>query len=401
MSDINPEELKKELKSELIKNEILMSLDEEECFSLSDLINIGKKNWKLIFFFTLIAGIISAIYTLSLPNYYKSSATIFIFSNDRSRALNVFLNRLESNSDIDNSNASLIYSSLNSISMKEYIIKRFGIATNSAIVNNDNSSENYDLIYENTLKYFNRIVSIDYDKNNSIIKISAETKSPNISADIVNAYLERLKSFSTGPQKEKLKFIEAQLFKVKEELENSEDELRKFEEKYKIFSFDRQINIITNELATLKAKRNDIELSNSLLSSYLENSSNEAEKAEIKKQIEAETKKTIAINVKIDELNNKVSSLLQISIELSRLKRNISVKEKVYSVLNEQYEIAKISEAEEGYQYKIIDRPRIEKLKSKPYRATLCILITFTAFVLSICISIFKGFNQKSKRTIK
>ena len=80
------------------------------------------------------------------------------------------------------------------------------------------------------------------------------------------------------------------------------------------------------------------------------------------------------------------------------MKRNLSVKEKIFAILNEQHEIAKIAEAEEGCQYKIIDRPRVSRLKSKPSRKSICILYTFAAFVLSIGLAVVLEYSGKSDK---
>ena len=91
--------------------------------------------------------------------------------------------------------------------MCKYIINRFGIATNSAILNLKNS-DSFNPIYENVLKNYKKLVHIDYDKPKSLIEITVETMSATTSADIVKAYIEKLEDFSVSPQKARLKFIE-------------------------------------------------------------------------------------------------------------------------------------------------------------------------------------------------
>lgn len=392
MTDLNPEQLKKEIKGELIKNEILMSLEDDSCLSLSDIFSSIKKHLKMIFSLTLLVGIISVIYALSLPNYYKSSATVYVFSNDKSSALKGFFKHFNTDADIDSSSASLLNSSLNSDSMSEYIIKRFGIATNSAIFDIKETSDNSTPIYENVLKKYKNLVQIDYDNTKSLIKISVETLSATASAEIVNAYLEKLEKFSAGPQKEKLNFIEIQLDKAKKDLDANEKELMNFQNTNSIYSYEKQISVLINELSLLKNKKNELEFSLAKLNIFLtQNNLN----IDINNQIEAEKKELEVINEKIKTYNDNISKLSLLSLELEKLQRNVNIKAKVYSVLKEQHEITKIAEAEEGYQYKVIDYPRIAKLKSKPHRFIFCLLLVFTTFILSISFCVFKDFVNK------
>ena len=394
MSEINIEQLKKEIKEELIKSEILMSIEDEEGFNLKKLSSFFKKNWKIIVFIPLIVVIISVVYSLNLPNYYKSSASIYIYSNGKSSALNGFYNSFSEDSYNDPGNASLLYSSLNSDSMYEYIINKFGIATNPAIIGKKQLTEN-DLIYDKVLKDLKDIIKINYEPNYRIITITAETMIATTSAEIVNAYLNKLDKFTKGPRKEKLEFIKNQLNKTRIELEESENTLKIFQNQHKLLSIDKKYMETINKLTSLEIKKNETEITLEQLKSFISNSNDpKTDLSEIKKQCDAEIAKLNSIDSKIQKLNKEINDMPENMLELARLKRAISVKEKVYSVLNEQYEIAKIAEAEESYQFKIIDRPRIAILKSRPSRTKICLNALLISFIFSLGISLFKDFSK-------
>ena len=401
MTGFDKEQLKKDIKEELIKSDILMDAEDNESIELSSLCSILQKRWKLILVLTLAVGVLSVIYTLSLPNYYKSSASVYLFSKNNYSSLSAFFSNVKSDSLIDSGEVSLLNTSLKSESMSEYIINKFGIATNPAVIGNKSVAEE-DIIFDKVLGNFKKIVSINYDSNNNLITITAETMSATTSADIVNAYLEKLEDFTNNPQKEKLKFIENQLSKVSKELEKSENDLKDYQEKHNFFSLDKQSSAIVNKIASLEAQKNDVEFSVGWLKNYIEKADSSKENIEeIKVQIEAGVWKKNNIEQKIQELEKELGEFPDTSLEFVRLKRNLSVKEKIFEILNEQHEIAKIAEAEEGCQYKIIDRPRVSRLKSKPSRKSICILYTFVAFVLSIGLAVVLEYSGKSDKSDK
>ena len=197
-----------------------------------------------------------------------------------------------------------------------------------------------------------------------------------------------------------MKFIENQLSKVSKELEKAENELKSYQEKHNFFSLDKQSSVIVNKLASLEAQKNEVEFSIGWLKNYIEKADNSKDNTdELEIQIEASLWKKNNIEQKIRELEKELSEFPDTSMEFVRLKRNLSVKEKIFEILNEQHEIAKIAEAEEGCQYKIIDRPRVSRLKSKPFRASLCILYTFVAFILSIGLAVVLELSGKTDKT--
>jgi hypothetical protein len=55
-NDINPEQLKKEVKEELLKREILMGLEEDE-IDLFELFRVLVKHWKLVVVFPFVVAV--------------------------------------------------------------------------------------------------------------------------------------------------------------------------------------------------------------------------------------------------------------------------------------------------------------------------------------------------------
>lgn len=404
-SEINTEQLKKEVKEELLKREIMMGLQEDE-IDLFELFEVLKKHWKLIIIFPILVAVIVAGYSLTMPNYYKSSGTIFVHSSSGSGALSSLMSSIPMAGLMGlgggGGGANYLTVYLKSVTMSDYIIKRFGIATHPAIV-----GENYQpdpskpIIYDNLLKNMEKIVTVDNDAKTGLITISAETMSATTSAEIVTAYIERLDKFSKGPQKEKRIFIEKQLDKIGKELEVAENEYKVFQDKYKLFSLDKQTAAQIDKMAQLESQRVSSNISLEMQQSMLKSSGSVPELVKVEAQKVAEEAKAEAIKKEISEVEKELANLPDISLEFIRLQRNLKVKEKLYAVLTEQYEMAKITEAEEGSQFEVIDGARIPELKSKPKRAIMVILAGLSAGVLAVFMSFLMEFIKRRKEQEK
>jgi uncharacterized protein involved in exopolysaccharide biosynthesis len=111
----------------------------------------------------------------------------------------------------------------------------------------------------------------------------------------------------------------------------------------------------------------------------------------------SEEAKIEALKKEIAETEKGLSSMPELALEFIRLQRNLKVKEKVFGVLTEQYEMAKIAEAEEGSQFEVIDQPRAPELKSKPRRSIMVILSGLSAGVLGVFAAFLIEFINRRK----
>ena len=399
-NEINTEQLKKEVKEELLKREILMGMEEDE-IDLFELLGVLKKYWKMIVFFPIVIALLVAVYSLTMPNFYKSSASIYVHSNSGSGGL---ASLLGGNSALlgmmgvgGGGGANYLTVFLKSVQMSDFVIKEFGIATNPAIVGDKKQDSSEPVLYDNLLKIVDGIITVDTDAKTGLITVSAETMSATTSADIVNAMISRLDSFTKGPQKEKRLFIEKQLAKITKELDVAENEFKDFQDKYKMFSLEKQAAVTIDKLAGLETQRVGSNISMEMQESLLKSSGNVTELVKVEAQKVAEEAKTEAIKKEIAEVEKELANLPEVTLEFVRLQRNLKVKEKVFGILTEQFEMAKITEAEEGSQFEVIDYVRIPDLKSKPKRAIMVILGGLSAGVLAVFAAFLIEFLKRRK----
>ena len=131
--------------------------------------------------------------------------------------------------------------------------------------------------------------------------------------------------------------------------------------------------------------------------SLLKSFGNVSELVRVEAQKVAEEAKSQAIKKEMEDMEKELANLPDISMEFLRLQRTLKVKEKLFAVLTEQYEMAKIAEAEEGSQFEVIDQARIPELKSKPKRAVMVILAGLSAGVLAVFMAFLSEFLKRRK----
>jgi len=76
-----------------------------------------------------------------------------------------------------------------------------------------------------------------------------------------------------------------------------------------------------------------------------------------------------------------------LAIEFENLKRNLQVQSGIYTILVQQYELAKLNVEGEEQIFQILELADIPDLKAGPSRGILCIAVTLGAFFLSIILA--------------
>lgn len=129
----------------------------------------------------------------------------------------------------------------------------------------------------------------------------------------------------------------------------------------------------------------------------LKSSGSVPELVKVEAQKVAEEAKISALDKEIALVEKEIGILPELALEFARLQRNLSVKTKIFGVLTEQYEMAKIAEAEEGSQFEVVDRARAPEVKSKPRRSIMVILAGLSAGVLGVFAAFLIEFIRRRK----
>ena len=67
--------------------------------------------------------------------------------------------------------------------------------------------------------------------------------------------------------------------------------------------------------------------------------------------------------------------------------RDVKIQETMVELLTKQYEMARLSESKDLSPFQVLQKAKVPERKSKPARAKLVILATFTAFFFSLLLT--------------
>lgn len=158
-------------------------------------------------------------------------------------------------------------------------------------------------------------VRTDRTPNTFLVKLVVEDHNPEMAAAIANylaeSYIEFNIEYRTQSSKNTLSWMTDQLFKMRQQLENSEQEFLKYKGDAKLFSLEGKQDIITEKLSDFNAK---------LLQVRNERLQIEAKLSEMKRIFLKQGNITkIQSWIKNDIVQNLYSQLVEAEVELSRL----------------------------------------------------------------------------------
>jgi uncharacterized protein involved in exopolysaccharide biosynthesis len=270
----------------------------------------------------------------------------------------------------------LYVSMLKSEAIKDPIIDRFHLME---VYKNKYRSDTYKDLDNNT--------SFSAGRKDGIITITVDDKEPKRAAEMANAYVEELDKLSirlnVSGAGQNRSFLEERLAGAKADLVKAEENLKAFQSRNKTVEMTAQAEATIKGVAEMKARLAAQEVQLATYRRQLTESSQEV------KNIVTSVANLKAQLAKLEGSGGNsaipsVGSVPAIGQEFVRLMREYKVQESLVELLTKQYEMARLSEAKDISPFQVIHKARVPERKSKPVRAMMVLLMTFTAFSFSI-----------------
>lgn len=329
--------------------------------------------------------------TLFLPNTYTSSAILMPIEKQTSVGLSSLLGSMEglgnfaSQAGIGGGGAEKLVTIVNSRTLAEQVITKQHLLPklieNTSTLAGMGSAESM----HKGVTALKKMTTFTHDKRSNTVSIIVKAKDPKLAALIANTYSnelgEYLKQNALSTAKKNRIFIEEQLKDIKIELANHEVALKNFQQNNKIISIDAQMQSSLRSHADLKSRLaiSEVELQ------LIKNSSFEGDPKVILKQQEIEEIKKQLEKFEHSSENDTILTLSKapsLGLNYARLKRELLMREKVFELLTQQFEMARIQEAQEDVSFQVLD-PAIPPLeKSGPRRSLIVIIAAVFAVVL-------------------
>jgi len=336
---------------------------DEDTISLLDLIGVLAKRWKFIFFTSLIAAILIVGYSLyslrvphdaflnQLPNIYKPQVEVRL-QEEGSTAASVLgsggsgLGALAGLAGIrggGSSNVALAQELIEGNTIVDQIAEEF------------NFPERYEIeekVVPTTRKMIREKLNTEFDSESGILTISFSDVDPEFSTLVVNravALLEtRFRELTMEKVLNKKQFLEERLEEVEADLEKAQTDLIEFQLENAI------VNVVVNE------ETKSVEL---VFARYIPQAKRHA-----------------------------------ITLQYFDLERDRTILEGIYKLLMNQYEQTKIEEMDDTKTFQILEVAEVPEIKDRPSRGKICIIVTLSAFFLSVFFSFIMEYFDKAKR---
>jgi len=363
---------------------------------------------KLIIILMIMISILSVIYALITPKYWKSTTTFTVESNSGS---NLSMANGLSNMGIGSMLKSLNSSSegqrfinvMTSRSFREGAIKEFKIEDYLKITEKDTLAA-----MDMALRGMNKIISVSLSIDSGIISISAETKDRLLSRDLCNYYREQseriIMTQTQDEKKSEYDFLKERIEEYNDSYEKKLEEIKEFQEKNKLVSLESSQEVLLQSYSDLVAESMESDIDFELIENQISPESFQY------KMYEARSNK---LNQKIKEFESNhglsngsyligLKNIPAITQEFGRLYFELELYGKISLRLYPLFEMAKLNYLRVNKLTQILDDARVAGLRSRPSRARLVITIFLLSFVI-ICgiILVFGLLSNEEKHKLK
>lgn len=349
-----------------------------------------------------IVTISTATYSFMQPNLYTATATLLPVEKSHSNNLSTLMNSLgglgaiASQAGLGSGADEKFLVLLQSRAMSEAVIAKLDVVPYlfKDRWNEERktlkrpwfafwSSEEKEPSQQSAVNALKKIVNFKKDKNR-VVSINVTTVDPEFAAKIANSYVfeldNYLKNNTLSTSKRNRVFIETQLATSQKEMEEYELALKNFQQENKVMAIDAQTQASVKAYSDLKARL----IASEVEAKILEKGSFEGEPSVTLKQQEVDELRKQLERFEKGSTSGALVSFQDaptLALNYVRLKRELMVREKVFELLTQQFEMAKIQEAQEEISFQIVDSAIPPENKSGP-RRSLTILVAFIASVL-------------------
>ena len=222
-----------------------------------------------------------------------------------------------------------------------------------------------------------------------IVQIAYEDKNPQLACSVMQSILSNLDRVNQRRGSTKARanrfFVEGRLKETEKALQAAQDSLKAFQLTNRALDLDEQTKALISSAATVKAQLVSDRIAWATLKRELSVTHPEVQKLEGKiASTEQELRRLEERGSKGSFLGVAMSALPGLAQELAVRLRNVAIQEKLYELLTEQYEQAKIQEAKDTPTISVLDYPRVPEHKVRPKRLKLILMAFFISLVVSL-----------------
>lgn len=394
----------------------------EEQISLFDYWHVIKKRRRVISYILFISVASAAIISFLMLPIYQAKATLMPVESSQGR-FSAALGTLQNipfvggavGGALGKTATDKLMSILNSRTVAENVIKSLNLTRIFFKEDWDEKNNGWAVRKPPTLQdtvglLQKKIVKISDDRK-GLISISVEYKDPKLASDIANEYTKALQTFlntsAISLAKRNRIFLEKQIELTKNDLKGTEESLKDFQTRKKIAALDAQAEAAIKTLAELKAQVISREVQLGALREYTTKEHPDVKRFEDElRELRHQLKRLEEGFKNPNPGESSIGAFLTLAdaptvgLEYGRLKRDALIQQKVFELLTQQYELAKIEEAKDDITFQIIDPAVTPEKRIKPMRTLNITLAGVVSLFLGIFVIFFQEYLEKQKNKI-
>jgi tyrosine-protein kinase Etk/Wzc len=343
------------------------------------------RRWKLVMLAGFLGGAAGLTISFLLPKWYEARLAVVPSqrSQDASMALASKLPML--GLDGPPTDVQRIQAVLRSTSVADAVIEQFKL------------DERYETDHrEATRQALAQHCSTSVDRKAGVVTLICEDTDPE-QARAIAAYFGEVgnKVFgrvSVSSAREERKFLETQVLKARQDVDEASRKLRAFQEQHKIVDLPEQSKAVISAMASIQGDLLSKQLELSYLSSF--SAKTEPSVLQLQEKIAILQSKLLQLEASHTELGSAhqgsanaaagrqagsaffpgAMSVPELRFELEQLLRDQKIKETVFFLMTQRFETAKVDEARDTSTFQILDYPTLPTHKSRPRRMRAGIL---------------------------
>jgi len=236
-----------------------------------------------------------------------------------------------------------------------------------------------------------------------LITISVDFQDPELAATVANQYRIELQRFlsenALSLAKRARIFLGDRYEQAKKQLTGSEEALRVFQTKHKLVAMDEQTEAAVKAIADLKAQIMSKEVELGVFQKFVTETNPYVIKIKdeikgLKKQLAGMESRKGNPEADVFPSFNEAPTL---GLEYMRLRRDVLINEKLFELLTQQYEMAKIEEAREDMAFQVIDRAVPPEERFKPKRKLIVMIAGIVAIFMGVFLVFFLEYVENVK----
>lgn len=350
----------------------------------TDFVLLLTRKWRTLLLCAALGLATGVAYALFASPWYSATLTVVPSQRSQDSAAMSIAARLPVGLDSFSTDVQRIQAVLQSTSVRDAVIAKFDLMKTYGETHIEKA--------RSTLASH---CGTSADRRSGVVTLTCEDKDPKRAMAMAAFFGEEgnrvFGRVSASSAREERKFLEEQVLKARTDVDEASRKLREFQERHKVIDLPEQSKAVISAMASIKGELISKQLELSYLTSF--SARTEASVVQLQQQIAIMESKLVQLEqmhqhglgsgsatqpaggsgtTKADFFPNAMN-VPELRFELEQLMREQKIRETVFSLMTQRFEMAKVDEARDTSTFQILDQPTLPTYRSRPKRSKVAL----------------------------